>query len=360
LSTSAATVTDERVMVIAEVGVNHDGSLARARELVQAAASAGADAVKFQSFRSASVAREDAAKARYQLQTTAASESQLDMLRRLELPPAAQRELYDHCRRTGVEFLSTPFDLGSLASLVELGVSVIKLSSGDLTNEPLLREAAKSERRLLLSTGMATLGEVEWALGTVASARRGVPHWVAALAQPDAFADLHGAVTLLHCTTEYPAPMPEVNLRAIETLRHAFGLRVGYSDHTVGIAVPIAAVALGATVIEKHFTLDRALPGPDHAASTEPDEFRRMVDEIRMVEVALGTGRKVPTPSEMENRERVRRSLVARTRIHAGDTLTTENLDVKRPADGISASRYGGFLGRTARRDYAADEPIDD
>jgi N-acetylneuraminate synthase len=346
--------------VIAEIGVNHDGSVERARELVRAAVAAGADVVKFQSFRSASVAREDSSKARYQLHTTAANESQLDMLRRLELSFEAQRDIYDYCLRTGVEFLSTPFDLCSLSALLELGVAAIKLSSGDLTNEPLLRAAARSGKPLLLSTGMATLGEVEWALGTIASARYSVADWVTGLCDPSAFAGLQSTVTVLHCTTEYPAPPSEVNLRAIETLHRAFHLPVGYSDHPAGIAVPIAAVALGATVIEKHFTLDRTLPGPDHAASTEPDEFKRMVDQIRVVEAALGDGRKLPTPSEMENRDRVRRSLVAKTRIRAGDTLTSDNLDVKRPADGIPASRYREFLGRKARRDYHADERIDE
>jgi 2,4-diacetamido-2,4,6-trideoxy-beta-L-gulose transferase len=350
---------DTHVTVIAEVGVNHDGSMERARELVRAAADTGADAVKFQTFRGSSVVRADAAKARYQLRTTAASESQLQMLVRLELSFDDQVELREQCRGAGVEFLSTPFDVASLHSLVELGVSTLKLSSGDLTNEILLREAGRTSCRLILSTGMATLGEVEWALGVVASERTGIADPTEALATATGRGDFGEHVTILHCTTEYPAPPVEVNLRAMETLRRAFGLPVGYSDHTVGLAIPIAAVALGATVIEKHFTLDRTLPGPDHEASTEPDEFRRMVEEIRMVEQALGAGHKLPTASEWENRRRVRRSLVARTAIRAGEAFTTENLDAKRPADGVPASRYGEFLGRIARRDYEPDQPID-
>jgi len=353
-------MADARVTVIAEAGVNHDGSLERARELVRAAAGTGADVVKFQTFRGTSVVRTNAAKARYQLRTTAQTESQLEMLQRLELSYAAQVEVLDECRRVGMEFLSTPFDVASLGSLVELGVSRIKLSSGDLTNELLLREAAKTKLPLIVSTGMGTLGEVEWALSVVASERLAVADPSEALARALTSEDFVRTVTLLHCTTEYPAPPVEVNLRAIETLRGAFGLPVGYSDHTVGLAIPIAAVALGATVIEKHFTLDRTLPGPDHEASTEPDEFRRMVEEIRMVEEALGTGRKLPTASEWENRRRVRRSLVAKAAIRAGEPFTAQNLDAKRPADGVPASRYGELLGRTARRDYEPDEPIDE
>jgi len=350
---------DAHVTVIAEAGVNHDGSLERARELVRAAAGAGADVVKFQTFRGASVVRKDATKARYQLRTTAANESQLEMLERLELSFDDQVLLGGECLRAGIEFLSTPFDRESLRSLVELGVRRIKLSSGDLTNELLLRDAAKTKLPMIVSTGMATLGEVEWALGTIASERLGIADPAEALARADESGDLRESVTILHCTTEYPAPAVEVNLRAIETLRRAFALPVGYSDHTVGLAIPVAAVALGATVIEKHLTLDRTLPGPDHEASTEPDEFRRMVQEIRMVEEALGTGRKLPTASEWENRRRVRRSLVARTAIRAGEVFTPENLDAKRPADGVPASRYRELLGRTARRDYEPDESID-
>lgn len=336
---------DRQVTVIAEAGVNHDGSLERALALVRAAAETGADAVKFQTFRARSVARGDAPKARYQLKTTAQAESQVAMLKRLELSPDAHRQVRDASRAAGLEFLSTPFDLPSVRVLQDLGVSRLKVSSGDLTNEPLLRAVAGTGLPLIISTGMATLDEVEWALGVVAS---------------ECPAEAGPNVTLLHCTSEYPAPIDEVNLRAIETLRSAFGLPVGFSDHTVGLAAPVAAVALGAVVIEKHFTLDRNLPGPDHAASMEPDDFRAMVAAIREVEAALGDGRKVPSPSELENRKRVRRSLVAKSAIRAGEAFTADNLDVKRPADGVSASRYSEFLGRTARRDYAPDEPIDE
>jgi N-acetylneuraminate synthase len=354
------TIPESRVTVIAEVGVNHDGSLDRALELVDVAASTGADAVKFQSFRGDSVVRHDAVKARYQMHTTDQSESQLAMLKRLELSSADQVKLREACAAVGVEFLSTPFDTASLQSLVELGVSTLKLSSGDVTNERLLREAAGTRCRLILSTGMATLGEVEWALGVIASERLGVPDPAEALSYALAGTDFQGWLTVLHCTTEYPAPPDEVNLRAMQTLHRAFGIPVGYSDHTVGIAVPVAAVALGATVIEKHFTLDRTLPGPDHKASTEPDEFRSMVEAIRTVEQALGGGRKLPTRSEWENRKRVRRSLVAKRAIRKGEEFTPDNLEAKRPADAVPASRYGEFLGRRAKRDYDADQPIDE
>ena len=350
---------DRHVTIIAEVGVNHDGSMDRARELVRAAAATGADAVKFQTFRGSSVVRRDAQKARYQLRTTDSGESQLAMLQRLELSFEDQVALQEQCTGAGVEFLSTPFDVASLESLVTLGVSTLKLSSGDLTNEILLRAAARSRLQLIISTGMATLGEVEWALGTVASEHLDIADPAEALAKALAGDAFRRRVTILHCTTEYPAPPIEVNLRAIETMRRAFGLPVGYSDHTVGLAIPVAAVALGATVIEKHFTLDRTLPGPDHEASTEPDEFKRMVEEIRMVEAALGTGVKLPTRSEWENRQRVRRSLVAKVAIRAGEPFTPENLDAKRPADRVPASRYGELLGRIADRDYHPDEPID-
>ncbi len=353
-------MSEQPVLVIAEIGVNHDGSLERARQLVDAAAASGAGAAKFQTFSGTAVVRSDAAKARYQLRTTNPGESQLAMLQRLELSFAAYAELRDRCQAVALEFLSTPFDVPSLRSLVELGVSTIKLSSGDLTNEPLLREAGRTDCRLILSTGMATLGEVEWALGVVASNRLGIEDAAEALATALAQDGFRRSITLLHCTTDYPAPPTEVNLRALETLRGAFGLPVGYSDHTVGRAIPLAAVALGATVIEKHLTLDRTLPGPDHEASTEPEEFALMVREIRMVEAALGSGRKLPTVSERENRGRVRRSLVARTRIRAGEPFTSANLDVKRPADGIPASRYQEYLGRPARHDYDPDQPIDE
>lgn len=347
-----------RVTVVAEAGVNHDGSLERARELVDAAAEAGADAVKFQTFRAGAVVRGDADKAGYQERATGGDETQREMLERLELTDDEQRELRDHCRRAGVEFLSTPFDRESLAFLVEMDVPAIKIGSGDLTNEPLLRAAAAAVRPLVLSTGMATLGEVERALATVASERLGVPDPAAALAAEGAWTALREDVTLLHCTSEYPAPVEEVNLRAMDTLRSAFGLEVGYSDHTLGLAVPVAAAARGAALVEKHFTLDRGLEGPDHAASTEPDDFRRMVDAIRAVEAALGSGRKVPSASELENRTTVRRGLVAAAPIAAGEPFTEENLDVRRPADGVPAHRYREYLGRTAARDYEADEPI--
>lgn len=349
---------DDRVFVIAEAGVNHDGSLERALELVTAASTTGADAVKFQSFRSEDVVRRGAAKARYQALATGTDESQLEMLQRLELSVPEQVEIRDRCRALGIEFLSTPFDPESLARLVEMNVPRLKLSSGDLTNELLLRSAAATDVPLIISTGMATLDEVEWALGVVASVWLGIQDPVEALANEMAPQRLAERVTLLHCTSEYPTQPNDVNLRAMGTLRQAFGVRVGYSDHTVGLAVPLAAVALGATVLEKHFTLDRELVGPDHAASTEPDEFRRLVEGIRTIELSLGSGRKVPTDAELLNRQTVRRSLVALCAIAVGECFTEANLGAKRPADSVPASRYSEFLGRAAQQDYEPDEPI--
>jgi N,N'-diacetyllegionaminate synthase len=309
--------------------------------MVAAAATAGADVVKFQTFiTSRSIAR-DAVKADYQRTVTDPDETQYEMVRKLELSRADHEVLIADCRRHGIAFLSTAFDPESFDMLVELGLDRVKIASGEITNGPFLRHVARLGLPMIMSTGMATLAEIQAALDVVEQA-----------------GTARDRVTLLHCTTEYPAPFAEVNLRAIATLRTAFGLEVGYSDHTTGIEVAIAAVALGATVIEKHFTLDRGLPGPDHQASLEPDELRAMVDAIRHLELALGDGIKQPGPSELRNRAVARKSLVAARPIRAGERFTAENITAKRPGTGISPMDWDDVLGRAAPRDFAADELI--
>lgn len=353
-------------LVIAEAGVNHNGSLDMAKRLIDIASSAGADAVKFQTFRASALAGRDAPKADYQIGRTGASESQYRMLERLELDEAAHTELIERCMAQDIEFLSTPFEPESLDMLVnQFGLARIKLSSGDITNAPLLLRAARHAKPLILSTGMATLEEVGAALDVLAFGYTQVgdhpatEQFLEAGRSSEGRAALRDRVTLLHCTTEYPAPFADVNLRAMETMRTAFGLEVGYSDHTAGISVAVAAAALGATVIEKHFTLDRTLPGPDHQASLEPDELRRMVQSIREVEAALGGPLKAPAPSELKNRAAVRKSLVATRGIRRGEAFREGNLGVKRPGSGVSPFRYWEYLGKVAGRDYSPDEVID-
>lgn len=352
------------VMVIAEAGVNHDGSLDRALELVDAAAAAGADIVKFQTFRAAKLASRSAPKADYQKRSTEGSESQYDMLRRLELDEAAHRRLIDACGARSIEFLSTPFDLDSLGLLASrLDLPRLKLGSGEVTNAPLLLAAARTGKPLIVSTGMATLAEVEMALGVLAYGflggdAPGREAFADAFDRPDGRAALAAKVTLLHCTTEYPAPDEEVNLRAMDTLARTFELPVGFSDHSRGIAIAIAAVGRGATVVEKHFTMDRNLPGPDHKASLEPGELAEMVGAIRRVEVALGDGVKAPMAAERKNIAIARRSLVAARAIRIGDPFTTENLTVKRPGNGVSPMQYWDRLGQLAARDYDEDDLI--
>lgn len=359
--------TQAHTYIIAEAGVNHNGSLDMARRLVDVAAEAGADAVKFQTFRADKLVTGTAPKAAYQTRTTEAAESQREMIRKLELSKEAHHILIDHCRAAGIQFLSTPFDLESVELLAQtLDLPRLKLPSGEITNAPLLLAAARTGKPLILSTGMSTLREVQEALGALAFGYCAPPDAVpSAAAFPEAYASPAGQdslkqkVTLLHCTTEYPAPFNEVNLRAMGTLAEAFGLPVGFSDHTEGIAVPLAAVALGAAIIEKHFTLDRTLPGPDHKASLEPGELREMVTAIRRVEEALGTGVKEPAPSEKKNMSVARKSLVAATAIATGEPFTRDNLAVKRPGTGITPFRYWEFLGRPATRGYEPDEEIE-
>lgn len=350
--------------IIAEAGVNHNGSLAIAKKLVEVAAEAGADAVKFQTFKADKLVSRMAPKAEYQTRTTDAGESQHEMIRKLELDEHAHETLIDHCKVCGIEFLSTPFDLESLDLLSgRFDLSCIKIPSGDITNAPLLLKIAQTGKPVILSTGMSTLGEIEDALGVLAFGYLGnrnpsINSFRTSYCSAEGQAILQDKVTLLHCTTEYPAPLEDVNLKVMDTLKSAFGLPVGYSDHTEGITVPIAAVARGAVVIEKHFTIDRTLPGPDHKASLEPTELKQMVSAIRIVEQALGSGRKHPAPSELKNMSIARKSLVAAAAISAGEPFTTENLAVKRPGNGLSPIRYWELLNRKSGRDFSADEVV--
>lgn len=329
-------------LIIAEAGVNHNGDMAMACALIDAAADAGADLVKFQTFDADRLVTGSARKADYQTKTTAADESQRDMLKRLELSAAMHERLIAHSARRGIEFFSTAFDLDSLDYLMGLGMARIKVPSGEITNLPYLRKVGGYGKPVILSTGMANLGDIEAALAVLEAA--GTPR---------------DRITVLHCSTEYPAPMAEVNLLAMPALARAFGVRVGYSDHTEGVEVAIAAVALGACVIEKHFTLDRSLPGPDHRASIEPDELARMVSSIRNIELALGDGVKRPSASEEKNRLVARKSLVAARAIAKGELFSEENLVAKRPGTGISPMRLNEWLGRPAARDFAPDEQIE-
>lgn len=329
-------------LIIAEAGVNHNGDIALACELVRVAAAAGADMVKFQTFVADRIVAATAVKADYQKASTDAHETQQEMIRRLELSRADHETLLAECRRNGIAFFSTGFDAESIDMLVELGLDRLKIPSGEVTNLPLLRHYAAKRLPIILSTGMASIGEVEAAVAVLVEG--GVP-----------LAD----ITVLHCNTEYPTPMHDVNLRAMETLGAALGLPFGYSDHTAGIEVAIAAVTLGARVIEKHFTLDREMPGPDHSASLEPDELRQMVAAIRNVELALaGDGVKRPSASEFKNRAVARRSLVAACPIAAGEAFTADNLTSKRPGTGISPMRWDEVIGQPAPRAFAADELI--
>lgn len=331
-----------KTLIIAEAGVNHNGSIDLAKQLVASAAAAGADLVKFQTFIVDKGCSRNAPKAEYQENTTGTNESQYEMIRKLELTKADHEVLIEECRRHGIGFFSTAFDTDSFDMLVEMGLQQVKIPSGELTNLPLMRYMARLGKPVILSTGMANLGEVEAALKIIEQA--GTPREL---------------VTILHCTTEYPAPMEDVNLKAMLSMKAAFGVDVGYSDHTPGIEVPIAAVALGAKVIEKHFTLDRSLPGPDHKASLEPHELKAMVNAIRNVEQALGDGIKRPSASELKNKPIARKSLVAIKPIRAGEAFSAENVGTKRPGTGISPMRWDEVIGQVASRDFSFDELIE-
>lgn len=330
------------VLIIAEAGVNHNGDLAVARRLIDAAAEAGANMIKFQTFKADRLATSAAVKAAYQTQSAADHESQHAMLRRLELTREMHEVLIAHCKLRGIEFFSSGFDPESVELLAELGADRFKIPSGEITNLPYLRRVGSYGKPIILSSGMATLQEIEWALEVLETAGTRLDR-----------------ITVLHCNTEYPTPMADVNLRAMRTIAEAFGVAVGYSDHTLGIEVAIAAVALGACVIEKHFTLDRTLPGPDHKASLEPREFAAMALAIRNIEQALGNGVKQPSASEAKNLSIARKSLVAAQPIRAGEPFSTANLTVKRPGTGLSPARWDEVIGRPAPRDFAADELIE-
>lgn len=355
----------DRTYIIAEAGVNHNGSIDTARRLIDVAAEAGADAVKFQSFRADKLASAQAPKAAYQRATTDGQESQIEMLRSLQLSLEQHEAIFDHCDQVGIQFLSTPFDEASAVLLIErFNLPRIKIPSGELTNGPLLLHIARTGKPIILSTGMSTLGEIEEGLSVLAFGYTesdeppGKTRFREAYSSESGRHRLQQNVTLLHCTTEYPAPMDSVNLRAIDTMRTAFGLPVGLSDHTIGIEVAIAAVARGARVIEKHFTLDRSLPGPDHAASLEPGELIQMVRSVRNIEEALGDGCKVPSEAEKKNLDVARKSLVAAKAIASGDRFSHENVTAKRPGDGISPMKFWDLLGREASSHYSVDEQI--
>lgn len=334
-----------RVFIIAEAGVNHNGDLALARRLVDAAADAGADAVKFQTFKADRLASSAAPRAEYQKENSNdAGQDQLSMLRKLELDRAAHLELIARCKERGIEFLSTPFDHESITLLEELGVARYKIPSGEVDNLPYLRRIASLGKPVILSTGMCRLEDVRAAVNALTAAGQ----------DPR-------ALSLLHCNSGYPTPYADVNLRAMQTLAHAFPqvAGVGYSDHTLGIEAALAATALGAVIIEKHFTLDRDLPGPDHKISLLPHELAAMVSGIRRVEIMLGSPEKCPSPSEMPNLIIARKSIVAAKNIRAGEVFSEDNLTAKRPGGGISPMRWDEIIGRTALRDFAADEMIE-
>ena len=327
------------VYIIAEAGVNHNGSFELACKLVDAAKAAGVDCIKFQTFKSKNLVSRNAQKAEYQKDTTGDG-SQGDMLKKLELSYDEFIALKAYCDKIGICFLSTPFDFESIHFLNSIDMPFWKIPSGEVTNYPYLVALAKTGKPVVMSTGMCEIDEIETAIKVLRE--NGTKE-----------------VKLLHCNTEYPTPFEDVNLRAMQTMRETFGVEVGYSDHTKGIEVPVAAVALGAAVIEKHFTLDRNMEGPDHKASLEPHELAEMVNSIRNIEKSLGTGQKTPTPSEKKNIAIARKSIVAKTAIQAGDKLTTENITVKRPGSGISPMMWNAVIGTKAIRDFEEDELIE-
>lgn len=330
------------VFIIAEAGVNHNGSLERAKEMVKVAASAGASAVKFQTFKAENLVTQDAVKADYQMKTSAPDESQMGMLKKLELSYESHLELYELCKEVKIEFLSAPFDLAAIELLRKIGVKRWKIPSGEITNLPYLRKIAQLGQKVVLSSGMADIDEIRSALAVFTDA--GLPL---------------DAVTVLHCNTEYPTPMGDVNLRAMKTIQKTFpGISVGYSDHTNGVEVPVAAVAMGAAVIEKHFTLDKGLAGPDHKASLSPQELSAMIKAVRNIEMALGSGIKEPSQSERKNIIVARKSIVAACLISKGEKFTEHNLTVKRPGSGLSPMKWDDIIGRRAEKKYIQDDFI--
>ena len=355
----------KKIFVIAEAGVNHNGNLDIALQLVDVASESGADAIKFQTFDTSELVTTSAPKALYQTANLGIDLSQFDMLKNLELSKNSHRVLKQHTEERGLVFMSTAFDIPSLKFLVhDLGISCLKIPSGEVTNGPLLFEYGKTDRELIISTGMASIEEIRWALGVIAHASMKPDESPSNTEFLDSFYSEQGQellsnrVTLLHCTSEYPAPVEQLNLLAIETLRKTFGLKVGYSDHSEGIFAAVAAAALGSVVIEKHFTLDKDLEGPDHRASLGPEELCQMVNEIRKIESGLGDGIKKPTTSELVTQQAVRKSLYARIPIKAGELFTEHNLTTKRPQSGISPMEYWRILGTVSRISYAKDEQI--
>ena len=335
-------VNPHKVFIIAEAGVNHNGRLALAFKLIDVALKAGADAVKFQTFKASNVISRFAPKAEYQKKTTGKDESQLEMAEKLEFPPEYFQKLADYCKKKGIMFLSTPFDLDSIDVLKKMGLKILKIPSGEITNLPYLRKVGALKRKVILSTGMSTLTDIAVAMKILTQAGTRLKD-----------------ITLLHCNTEYPTPYHDVNLLAMNTMKNKFKVEVGYSDHSCGIEVPVAAVALGARVIEKHFTLDKNLPGPDHKASLSPQELKDMVTSIRHIEQALGSSIKKPSPSEIKNVVIARKSIVAARQIHQGQVLTEQTLTVKRPGSGVSPLLWGQVIGTKAIRDFQADELIE-
>lgn len=329
-----------KVFIIAEAGVNHNGNIDIAKKLIDIASEAGADAVKFQSYKTDKIISRHAPKAEYQKKRSDIRESQYEMIKKLELNKDMHVKLLDYCRYRNILFLSSPFDIESIKLLDEIGLEMFKIPSGEITNLPYLREIGKLKKKIIISTGMSTLGEIEATLNILTS--QGTKD-----------------ITVLHCNTEYPTQMEDVNLRSIRTIKEAFKVEVGYSDHTSGIEVPIAAVAMGAKVIEKHFTLDKNMEGPDHIASLEAHELRGMVKAIRNIEIALGDGIKKPSESELRNIEVVRKSIVAKCNIKRGEVFSEKNLTTKRPGNGISPMRWYEVIGKTAIRDYKEDELVE-
>ncbi len=331
----------DKVYFIAEAGVNHNGSLDNAKKLIDIAKISGADAVKFQTFIPELVISKNAEKAAYQKLTTGKQESQLDMVRKLYLDVKAHQEIMAHCKKAGIEFLSTPFDLTSIDTLHELGLTTLKIPSGEVTNFPYLKKLGKLNKRIILSTGMCYLGEIENAINVIVEA-----------------GTQRKNISLLHCNTEYPTPMQDVNLLAMNTMRDAFKLATGYSDHTLGIEVAIAAVALGATIIEKHFTLDKNMEGPDHKASLEPHELKMMVTAIRNIEKAMGDGIKRPSPSESKNINIARKSIHIANNLSQGHVLTENDLVIKRPGDGIASGLLNQVTGRKLKSNLSEDHQL--
>jgi N,N'-diacetyllegionaminate synthase len=331
-----------KTFIIAEAGVNHNGKIELAYKLIDVAKEAGADAVKFQTFTADNSVTKSAKKAGYQNKTTDIKESQYEMIKKLELNEQQHKKLISYCKKKNIQFLSSPFDFASIELLNKLGLNTYKIPSGEIINLPYLRKVGEYNKKVIMSTGMADLGEIEDALNILINA-----------------GTKKEKITVLHCNTEYPTPLEDVNLTAMNTIRDAFKINVGYSDHTLGIEIPIAAVAMGAKIIEKHFTIDRDMPGPDHKASLEPDELKAMVHAIRNIEKAIGNGIKKPSPSELKTKPIARKSIVAAKNIKKGEVFTEENITAKRPGNGISPMRWDEVSGRIAERDFSADELIE-